>query len=1765
MEWVFLAIFTSEMLVKISAYGFICHREAYLHDAWCQLDFLVVTLAWLPILFPTMGNYSVLRAFRALRPLRALKRVPGMPLLVQWILSVLPKMGNVLMLCGFIFLVCAIVGMELFKGALHYRCALPGFEETPGHPVSELRRLQEGVPHWSQSTGMGLRRGLKGLHELVGSEDPQQPFDTGFNCNPEHGEAACEAYPPGTTCSYFDANPNEGLMSFDSVAISFILYFQMTTFDDWANSMYALMEAFSPYVWIYFVCITMLSGFFVVNLFLAVIFMEYGAAQEQIKLDQTARTERRQDEAPHIEEEDLPETTADGGETDGLLVKGDVLSDGMVKVEPARNCDDCSEKGPCRRPFLAAAESAWLSNTSTGLVVVNMVLMCMPYEGMSEEYAANLEAAASIISYIFIVEMAVKLVGLGCAGYWSDGWNCLDGTIVSLSILEIVLTAVLAGMEGVNISFFRILRMLRMLRVLRILRLMKSWKGLYKIIMTFIRAIPHMSNLVVLILLTMFMFSLLGMQLFGGIFNPEAGYSDSVGVYCPAGVCPDGLLEKPHYHFDYCGPAMITVFILLTGEWVDALDPVFAIMGPSVAGFYIFVVILGKYLLMNLLVAVILTEFAEEDDAPATARSTARETNRTGRGEDKGNDDDQGEENMTSPTKTELLQDKSLFLFGPDSEVRIFCKSLIQKPLFDQVVILAIIVSSVCLAIDSPRLDPQSQTANVLRRMDLFFTCLFFCEMSTKIITYGFICNGPGSYLRSSWNQVDFVIVMISLVVLLANSIPQLRPLRVLRVMRVLRPLRLISRNAGMKLIITSLFKTMPSVGNVFGVILSLQLVFAILGMQMFSGEFGSCNNPAITIRAECSPDALSSHKPWLLGEANETRTVAFHNDEDLYGERRSLKGGGAVAWDPSMTLHWTEKPATGSFDNFGDAMRLLYVMSSGDQWEMAMFTMMGAQGEGHAATRNDFSSVALFAIIWMFVGYVFAINLFVGVVVDNFSRMQKAEDGSATMTPEQQQWAETMKASSNMVPIRAMRPPEHWLRAGLFHIINSNLFDGFITMVIILNIGVMACDYWGIEQDEAVFAALNQASLMFGMIYYIECVMKMTALGVTAYFNDNWCRFDFFLVCTSLLDQFAADFLDQVMPLPPMLLRVLRVLRILRILRLLKGAKELRNLIVTMVLSFPSLLNVGSLLALIIFIFAVLGVNLFTFVNQAGGSGGITVDRNFVSFGSSFLLLFQCLTGDAWSSIMADALLSEESGRCSAETGDCGSPAAIPFFIAFQIIGSFIFLNLVVAVILENFEKMSNVNTDLVSVSDLELFSEAWAKYDPDADNYIPVTDVPSLLLDVPKPLGVKGKPRRHAIKMCLLLKMPTKEGEVLFSDVLKAIIENNYIQKGADLAEFKEVAPGVSIPPLAIGETKRGNDSVAVIPLAELFGKQVFEQEHVKELLRNMLKRARDRIDNRGGPEDPATYQQVYVKGGFANKEMQAAAMRAAAARKLGTGNGQALRGLRGFMAMGASANGKRRPSGSASCAPSMPSMTAEAFPSLNARLNVPALIKDLSEAAAQDLEKAKSQKTKNAVDMQDLCSKMDHSDPGLLSTLSEMVDCLEADDVAIRAAEQRVRKVGEMVNAVELMEAADERRFEVEQVSQEIRDKEQRLVAAMVIARNSALEATSALDALRQAGAFTELEAIFAECNLGKLPKSLMRIQVAAPSDEWENDQACAMLTPMLTAEGTSSTPVNLPNRPPVPDSRSAQRVSRPSSKKKSKKKKRSPSRNPGRTVV
>ena len=702
---------------------------------------------------------------------------------------------------------------------------------------------------------------------------------------------------------------------------------------------------------------------------------------------------------------------------------------------------------------------------------------------------------------------------------------------------------------------------------------------------------------------------------------------------------------------------------------------------------------------------------------------------------------------------------------------------------------------------------------------------------------------------------------------MLAEHLPFLRPLRILRVLRVLRPLRLISRNAGMKLIINSLFKALPAVSNVVAVILVLQLIFAILGMQvraarthapsrprfpsfltspvtillfashlacgpsprprpsllgltsspitlfsasssapprqLFADTMASCNNPAILFKDECvepTGRALTSMAPssaFHHPDLHHHPTNLQHHPTDLHRHSRSLKGSGGdggFAWDGTQKLFWSN-PSAGSFDDFGSAMRLLYVMSTGDQWELHAFRMMGATGPGRAPERLDFSWGILFPLAWMFVGFIFAINLFVGVVVDQFTRMQTMQNGTASMTAEQQQWVATMQASAGKSPTQAIKLPQHPIRRAVFRLINSAGFDGFITFIIVANIGVMACDYWGIENNEGHLHAYNSAMDLFSLVYYVECILKLIGLAPDGYFGDGWNRFDFTLVCTSLVDQFATELLARYLPLPPMLLRVLRVFRILRILRLLKGAKDLRDLIVTMVLSLPALINVGSLLALVMFIYAVIGVNAFTFIAHGPIGSGISDERNFDSFGASCLVLFQCLTGDDWSGVMSDAMIDEQSsnGRCTADAADCGSPLAAPFFISFQILGSFVLLNLVVAVILENFATLHNANPELVSAPDIELFVAAWADFDPDATNYIPTDELPALLLTLPRPLGLRGtsrNSRRHAIKLCMQLEVQQHNGRVTFAEVLAVLIDFNYFKTAKlDESGFKEI----------------------------------------------------------------------------------------------------------------------------------------------------------------------------------------------------------------------------------------------------------------------------------------------------------------------------------------------------------------------------------------
>ena len=884
-----------------------------------------------------------------------------------------------------------------------------------------------------------------------------------------------------------------------------------------------------------------------------------------------------------------------------------------------------------RGSLASALGSAAFSHVATSLVVVNLVLMCMPYHGMSESYAARIEDATSWITWCFIIEMGAKVVALGCAHYWSDGWNVLDGTIVLLSVLEIVLTALASG-TGVKLSF---LRMLRMLRVLRMLRLMRSWRGLYKVMQTVVEALPQMSNVFVLLFLITMIFALLGMELFGGEFH-EAG---AEAMYMGRA----GQTAITRYNFDYFVPAMLTCFVITTGGWyTPMLDGVYA-QGPIACLYYTVVVLVGTYILMNLLVAVLLYLFARSD--PHEARDeTTEEKGGTGRQEGDEREWTDGGVQWRPQGATRADADHALGCGGgtglpPEHPLRGYCRRLVELPAVEAFVMASAVVSSLMLVWDTPRLSPDDGLATALRLANYLFTLIFTAEALCKSVSLGFAFT-PRAYLKDAWNVLDFALVIVSVGVVISETFPGLAILRPLRGLRALRPLRLISRNEGMKLVMNSLFEALPAVANVLGVLLFLQLIFAIVGMQMFSGTFGICSDTAINDPMLCVPDPMPlppSSPPPLPPSSppaaprapmppppmapvpptppwSQRPVVESEGGVEEHFVTRARRLEGTPSLMPGERV-WAN-PLFGSFDDFGQAMLLLLACATGDDWDLVMYHGMDGPSEpGGVRVRNDASSTSLFFIIWIFVGSFFAMQLFVGVVVDEFNQIRANKDGSATMTAAQKQWVDTMKSLLHLKgAILKPVPRSNALDRLLFGVASSKAFRNFIIAAVAGNMLVLMSDRWGLREASLegeggapapsfgpfgpfTFGMYQALLLGFNYIFYAEALLKLRSFGLTFYLRDPWCSFEGVLVLVSCVSQ--SGFLESLFSLPPFASRSLEAARALRAIRLVQHAKGLRTYIASILWSLPSFLNVTAILLLVVFVFSVLGLQLFTFVER--------------------------------------------------------------------------------------------------------------------------------------------------------------------------------------------------------------------------------------------------------------------------------------------------------------------------------------------------------------------------------------------------------------------------------------------------------------------------------------------------------------------------------------------------------------------------------------
>ena len=181
--------------------------------------------------------------------------------------------------------------------------------------------------------------------------------------------------------------------------------------------------------------------------------------------------------------------------------------------------------------------------------------------------------------------------------------------------------------------------------------------------------------------------------------------------------------------------------------------------------------------------------------------------------------------------------------------------------------------------------------------------------------------------------------------------------------------------------------------------------------------------------------------------------------------------------------------------------------------------------------------------------------------------------------------------------PIRMVTRPTNKFMKFCYDMSENQKFEVVITIIILLNMVQMSMEHDSASDE--FNNAMVYANYVFTVIYTLEAILKI--IGTRKfYFYKSWNIFDFVIVVFAWLG-IAMDSVMSESVIDPSILRSFRVFRVARILRIIQMAKGIRRLLYTLICSLPALINIGTLLLLIIYIYAVVGVAMFGYVRRQG------------------------------------------------------------------------------------------------------------------------------------------------------------------------------------------------------------------------------------------------------------------------------------------------------------------------------------------------------------------------------------------------------------------------------------------------------------------------------------------------------------------------------------------------------------------------------------
>ncbi|XP_060109232.1 voltage-dependent L-type calcium channel subunit alpha-1F [Heteronotia binoei] len=1382
-EYVFLIIFTVETFLKILAYGLVMHPSAYIRNGWNLLDFVIVVVGLFSVILEQVshkpgeahhmsgkpGGFDVkaLRAFRVLRPLRLVSGVPSLHIVLNSIMKAMVPLLHIALLVLFVIIIYAIIGLELFIGRMHKTCYIIG-------------------------------------SELEAEEDPSPCAFSG------HGR---ECTVNNSECRGKWEGPNGGITNFDNFFFAMLTVFQCITMEGWTDVLYWMQDAMGHELpWIYFVSLVIFGSFFVLNLVLGVLSGEFSKEREKAKARgdfQKLREKQQMEEdlkgyldwitqAEDIEPDDEGDETDDkhnrmsvadltgkkrgkkwfkhnhhSADLHTSLAASETASVNTENVgdedhPPNRCCNIClgrfwkTKSGRqlrrlnrlFRKKCRLAVKSVSFYWMVLLLVFLNTLTIASEHYNQPDWLTEIQDYANKVLLSLFTLEMLLKLYSLGLQAYFVSFFNRFDCFVVCGGILETVLVE-FKIMQPLGISVLRCVRLLRIFKVTR------HWASLSNLVASLLNSMKSIASLLLLLFLFIIIFSLLGMQLFGGKFNFDE-------------------TQTKRSTFDTFPQALLTVFQILTGEDWNAVmyDGIMAYGGPYFPGmlvcvYFIILFICGNYILLNVFLAIAVDNLADGDNINSAkkkkkAPTEGEESNekdeksvKVGCGdeeeeEEEGSaeegeeeeEDEEGDQESLAESRVDKPEDipkekvlpipegSAFFCLSKTNLLRVGCHRLIHHHIFTNLILVFIILSSISLAAEDP-IRAHSFRNNILGYFDYAFTAIFTVEILLKMTAYGAFLH-KGSFCRNWFNLLDLLVVSVSLISFGIHS-SAISVVKILRVLRVLRPLRAINRAKGLKHVVQCVFVAIRTIGNIMIVTTLLQFMFACIGVQLFKGKFYSCTDEAKHTPEECKG------------------TFIVYKDGD-------------VTHPMVRERLWLNSDF--NFDNVPSGMMALFTVSTFEGWPALLYRAIDANDENKGPIYNYRVEISIFFIVYIIIIAFFMMNIFVGFVIITFRAQGEQEYKNCELDKNQRQCVEyALKAQ----PLRRYIPKNKY-QYKVWYMVNSTGFEYIMFVLILLNTIALAVQHH--EQSMPFNYVMDLLNMVFTGLFTVEMVLKIIAFKPKHYFADAWNTFDALIVVGSVVD-IAVTEVNSSEDSSRISITFFRLFRVMRLVKLLSKGEGIRTLLWTFIKSFQALPYVALLIAMIFFIYAVIGMQTFGKVALQDNTP-INRNNNFQTFPQAVLLLFRCATGEAWQEIM---LASLPGKRCDPESDyepgeefTCGSNFAIVYFISFFMLCAFLIINLFVAVIMDNFDYLTR-DWSILGPHHLDEFKRIWSEYDPAAKGRIKHLDVVALLRRIQPPLGF-GKlcPHRVACKRLVAMNMPlNSDGTVTFNATLFALVRTS------------------------------------------------------------------------------------------------------------------------------------------------------------------------------------------------------------------------------------------------------------------------------------------------------------------------------------------------------------------------------------------------------